>query len=90
MTGPQRATLACGALWVPLACWQFLQAYRACAPVDTSIVLWWGLLALALVAPLVPIVRWSRAGSDGTPLAVLLAVYVPVTLALSLAQRCSQ
>ena len=90
MTAPQRATLACGALWVPLACWQCLQAYRTCASTDTTTVLWWTLLALAMVTPLVPIVRWSRRGSAGAPLVLLLAVYVPLTLALSLVQRCGR
>jgi hypothetical protein len=89
MTAPQRTTLVCAALWVPLTCWQFAGAAAACGYDGPSAALSWGLLGLAMIAPLVPIVQWSRAAPAHAPLVLLLASYVPLTLALALVQRCA-
>ena len=90
MTATQRTTLVCAVLWVPLGCWQFLTAYAACGADSVSAHLLWALLALSGTAPLVPIIRWSRERPAYASLVLLLAVYVPLTLALGLIERCAR
>jgi hypothetical protein len=82
-------------LWVPLALWQCVRTASICHDGSGGSTLLWGLQLAMLAAPLAVLRRLSRrvpgslAAMDDDVVAVILVAYVPLTLALRLAERCA-
>jgi hypothetical protein len=92
MTSAQRATGTFAVLWVVLAVWQFVQTMRVCFDGTTTGILQWSLQLTLLVAPLLVLRRdaWNgNAVTDRHALALVILSYLPVILALRIAETCA-
>ena len=92
MTPARRTVVAFATIWLPLALLQYARAFHACADGTGWLMSGWSLQLGLLIMPMVAVARLLRrdARETGETAAVLLILlaYVPVTLALSLAERC--
>jgi len=83
-------------LWVPLALWQWIRTAGICHDGSGWSTVLWGLQLAMLAAPVAALRSLSRPAvgalpsQDDAAVAVILAAYVPLTLALRLAERCAQ
>jgi hypothetical protein len=93
MTSPQRTTLTIAVLWLTLAVWQAVHTMHLCFDHTDTGILQWTLQFILLGVPLIVLRRDS--GSRTAPnvrdaLAVIILGYVPVTLALRIAESCAR
>jgi hypothetical protein len=79
-------------LWLALAVWQAVHTMRLCFDATALAFLQWGLQFTLLGVPLIVLRRdTNRHGTNvRDALAVIVLSYLPVTLALRLAETCAQ
>ena len=83
-------------LWVPLALWQCLRTATMCHDGSGWSTALWTVQFATLALPLVAARRLGRTAAHHTPhpddvsATLILIAYVPVTLALRLAEQCAQ
>ena len=92
---PLRRTAAVFAmLWIPLTLWQYVRTASVCFDGSGWGVILWTLQLAMLATPLLALRRLSRSMADGTrylddlSATLILLAYVPLTLALRLAEHC--
>jgi hypothetical protein len=94
MTSIQRTTVMFAVLWLALAVWQAVHTMRVCFDASVTGILQWSAQFTLLGVPLI-VLRRDAATNRNTPhvrdaLAVIVLSYVPVTLALRIAEACAQ
>jgi hypothetical protein len=80
-------------LWACLALYQYARTARACADGSVASTLLWVGQFLLLAAPLAVLKRRARTptgGADAGDLSLVLLAYVPVTVALRIAEGCAR
>ena len=91
---PRRTAVVFTLLWVPLALWQYARTASICFDGSGWSIVLWTLQFATLATPLVALRRLSRTVADGTrylddlSATLILLAYVPLTLALRLAEHC--
>jgi hypothetical protein len=81
-------------LWLGLAVWQAVHTMRVCFDSTAAGVLQWSLQFTLLGVPLIVLRRDTTSGRNAVnvrdALTVIVLSYVPVTLALRIAETCAQ
>jgi len=95
MTAARRTVLIFTMLWVCLALYQYARAARACADGSIASTLLWLGQFLLLAVPIVVLRRQGRRAAAGgmdaeADLSLILLAYVPVTVALHIAETCAR
>jgi hypothetical protein len=94
MTPTQRTIVMFAVLWLGLAAWQALHTMRLCFVSTPIAVLQWTLQFALLGVPLIVLRRDTESGRSAPnvrkALAVIVLSYLPVTLALRIAETCGQ
>jgi len=91
---PRRTAAVFTMLWVPLTLWQYVRTAAVCFDGSSWSIMLWALQLAMLATPLVALRRLSRSVADGTgylddlSATLILLAYVPLTLALRLAEHC--
>ena len=91
---PRRTAAVFTILWLPLTLWQFVRTATICFDGSGLSILLWTLQLAMLATPLLALRRLSRSVADGTgylddlSATLILLAYVPLTLALRLAEHC--
>ena len=83
-------------LWAPLALWQCFRAATVCHDGSGWSTVLWTVQFATLAMPLFATRRWGRSAAHDAPhlddvtATVILLAYVPLTLALRLAEQCAR